>query len=226
LPLFVAYYRRAMPRFLKVRDLLRQGAIGDLTSIHIVQFDRLLTGDKAKAWRLDPAVAGAGLFLDLASHGLDLLDFLVGPIKKAAGFAINTGKSYEAEDVTAACFEFESGVAGTGVWNFNADHSENQITFTGSKGELQTPVFSNEDIVLHANGREEHFPFKRPDHVHQYLIQTIVDQLQGRGSCESTGESGARTSWVMDRCLESYYGDRRRRETGDRSRESENRRMD
>jgi predicted dehydrogenase len=208
LPLFVAFYRRAMPRFLKVRELLQQGAIGQLTSVHIVQYDPLVKEEKAIAWRFDPEVAGAGLFLDLASHGLDLLDYFVGPIKSASGFALNTGQRYRAEDVTAACFEFASGVVGTGVWNFHADHSEDQIVFTGSKGELRTPVFTNGDVLLRRDGLVESFPFRRPDHVHQGLIQTIVDQLQWRGTCESTGESGARTSWVMDRCLESFYGER------------------
>ncbi len=207
-PLFVAYYRRALPRFLKIRELLRQGAIGQITSVHIAHYDPLLAVEKAGAWRVDPAIAGAGLFLDLASHGLDLLDFFAGPIRAAAGFALNTGKRYAAEDVTAACFEFASGVAGTGVWNFHADHSENRITFTGAEGELETPVFSDEDVVLTTRGKEERFPFSRPDHVHQCLIQTIVDQLLGLGICESTAESGARASWVMDRCLESYYGGR------------------
>lgn len=208
LPLFVAFYRRAMPRFLKVRELLRQGTIGQLTSVHIVQYDPLVTDEKADAWRFDPDIAGAGLFLDLASHGLDLLDFFAGPIKSASGYALNTGHLYCAEDVTATCFEFASGIVGTGVWNFHADHSEDQIVLTGSEGELRTPVFTDGDVLLRRDGRVESLPFRRPDHVHQGLIQTIVDQLRGCGTCESTGESGARTSWVMDRCLESYYGER------------------
>jgi len=40
--------------------------------------------------------------------------------------------------------------------------------------------------------------------VHQPLIQTIVDELNGTGTCPSTGESGARTAWVMDRILEGF----------------------
>jgi predicted dehydrogenase len=206
LPLFVAFYRRAMPRFLKVRELLRQGAIGQMTSLHLVQYDRLVTGENAKAWRFDPEIAGAGLFLDLASHGLDLLDFFAGPIQSASGYAMNTGHCYPAEDVTAACFEFAAGIAGTGIWNFHADHWEDQIVLTGSKGELRTPVFTDGDVQLRREGNAESFPFRRPDHVHQGFIQTIVDQLLGWGICESTGESGARTSWVMDRCVESFYG--------------------
>ena len=207
-PLYVAYYRRGLPRFLKVRDLLQEGAIGQLTSVHIVHYGKLATGDKAKNWRYDPAIAGAGEFLDLASHGLDILDFLISPIKRASGFALNTGKAYNAEDVTTACFEFESGVLGTGTWNFNADHGTNRITFTGTKGEIQVPVFSDTDILLKRNGKEETFSAPNPPHVHQPLIQSIVDELNGQGQCSSTGQSGARTSWVMDQCLQTYYGER------------------
>ncbi len=206
IPLYVAYYRRALPRFLKVRDLLREGAIGTLTSAHIVQYGKL--SKNPNNWRYDPSVAGAGQFLDVGSHGLDILDFLVSPITRASGFALNTGGTYKAEDVTTAAFEFESGVLGTGAWNFHADHSDNRITFTGSDGEIQTPVFSDTDIILKRNGNEEKIAAPNPPHVHQPLIQAIVNELRGEGQCESTGESGARTSWVMDQCLITYYGER------------------
>jgi predicted dehydrogenase len=204
-PLFVAYYRRALPRFLEALHLLRTGAIGTPTSAHVFQYNRLLTGDDARAWRVDPAIAGGGLFLDLASHGFDLLDFLLGPIVEAAGIAANTGGSYRAEDLTTACFRFESGIAGTGVWNFNAGHPGDGIVVTGTAGELQMPVFTDGPLVLRAGGREDVLPFKNPPHVHQPLVQTVVDELLGRGSCESPGRSGARASWVMDRCLARYY---------------------
>jgi len=208
-PLFVAYYRRTLPRFLKARELLRAGAIGSVTSVHITQYARLAQGEKARTWRFVPEMAGGGLFADLASHGLDILDFLLGPVRAAAGFSVNTGGTYKAEDVTTACFEFESGCVGTGVWNFNADFSADRITITGSDGELECPVFGDTDIVVSKDGEEESFAAPNPPHVHQPLIQTIVDELQGKGMCESTGESGARTAWVMDACLRSYYRDRK-----------------
>lgn len=204
-PLWVAYYRRALPRFLTVRDLLAGGAIGRVTSVDVHVRDRLATGEQARAWRFDPALAGAGLFLDLASHCFDVLDFLIGRVSAVSGFAVNTGGAYAAEDVTAAAFELGANVVGTGVWNFNAADAADRIIFTGSEGTLQTPVFTDEDVIVTRGGRQEIHPVRNPPHVHQPLIQTIVDELRGRGRCESTGESGARTSWVMDRCLESYY---------------------
>jgi predicted dehydrogenase len=205
-PLWVAYYRRALPRFLAVRELVQAGAIGRVTSVHVHVTDRLARGDAAGNWRFDPAVAGAGLFLDLASHCVDLLDFLFGPISDATGVAINTGGAYAAEDVTSAVFRFGDRMTGTGTWNFNADDKTDLIAIAGSEGTLTTPVFSDTDLVLSRGGAREVIPARNPPHVHQPLIQTIVDELRGRGRCESSGESGARASWVMDRCLAGYYG--------------------
>ena len=208
LPLWVAYYRRALPRYLRVRQLLGEGAIGHVTSAHIEVHDRLAVGERAAAWRFDPAIAGAGLFLDLASHGFDLLDFLLGPVTAAAGFAINTGGTYSAEDVTATAFQIGSGIVGTSVWNFHAFDKSDRIVITGSTGAIDVPIFTDGDLVMDQGGRMTVEPIRNPPHVHQPLIQTIVDELRGRGRCESTGESGARASWVLDRCLESYYGRR------------------
>lgn len=205
-PLWVAYYRRALPRFVRARTLLRDGAVGRVTSVHIRVLDRLAGPEQVKNWRLDPAIAGAGLFFDLASHCVDLIDFLIAPIREASGVALNTGGAYPAEDVTAAAFQIGERVAGTGVFNFNAAEKLDEIVCTGTGGELQLPVFTDGDILVRAGGQESIHPFRNPPHVHQPLIQSIVDELQGRGRCESTGESGARASWVLEQCVGPYYG--------------------
>lgn len=203
-PLWVAFYRRALPRFLKVRELLREGAIGRVTSVHVYVSDPLAVGQGAQAWRFNPDIAGAGLFLDLASHYFDIIDFLAGRITAVSGFAINTGGSYAAEDVTAAAFQIGENLVGTGIWNFNAPESVDSMTFTGSEGQLTTAVRADADVTVMRGGQQNIYRFRNPPHVHQPLIQTIVDELRGRVRCESTGESGARASWVMERCLEQY----------------------
>ena len=207
-PLWTAYYRRALPRFLLVRQLLADGAIGRATSVHVEVFQPLATGELARNWRFDPATAGAGLFFDLASHCVDLLDFLIAPIDEAAGNAVNTGGAYDAEDVTAAVFRMTGGVLATGIWNFNAPEKRDAILVSGSEGEVRTPVFADDDVtVRNRRGAAVHH-VRNPPHVHQPLVQTIVDELAGRGRCESTGESGARASLVLDRCVAAYYSQR------------------
>ena len=117
-PLFVAYYRRGLPRFLKVRELLQEGVLGTLSSVHIVQYGPLDTGEQALGWRYDPSVAGGGLFMDLGSHGLDLLDFLVGPIKAVGGFSVNTGGAYRGRGCDGGLFRVRAGKCGHGSLEF------------------------------------------------------------------------------------------------------------
>jgi predicted dehydrogenase len=208
LPLWVAYYRRTLPRFLLIKDLLASNAIGTVTSVHVHVSAPLASGGRTATWRLDPAIAGAGLFFDLASHCFDLLDFLLGPISDVAGFCVNTGGTYTAEDVTAAAFEFASGSVGTGTWNFNASCSTDILTLAGSAGELQAPIFSDTDVTVTRSGERRVYEVRNPPHVHQPLIQAITDELRGRGRCSSTGATAARTSWVLERCVARYYATR------------------
>ena len=203
-PLWVAYYRRALPRFVMIRERLAAGAIGRPTSVHVQVTDRLARGADVANWRFNPAIAGAGLFLDLASHCVDLLDFFFGPITEAHGVALNTGGTYAAEDVTNAVFRFGNRLSGSGTWNFNADAKTDTLAIAGSEGTIVSPIFSDTDLVVSRGGSEERVPIRNPPHVHQPLIQTIVDELRGHGACPSTAASGARASWVMDRCLETY----------------------
>jgi 1,5-anhydro-D-fructose reductase (1,5-anhydro-D-mannitol-forming) len=206
LPVWVAFYRRALPRFLIVRDRLQTGAIGRVTSVHVQVTAPLLTGADASNWRIDPSVSGAGLFFDLGSHCFDLLDFLLGPIVSVAGHSINTAGAYRAEDVTVSAFRSETGIVGTGLWNFNAAEKTDVMTFIGSEGALSTPIFSDGDVIVTSGSATAVEKVRNPPHVHQPLIQTIVDELNGNGTCPSTGESAARTSWLMDQCVAEYYG--------------------
>jgi predicted dehydrogenase len=209
-PLWVAYYRRALPRFLGVRDLVAAGAIARVTSVH-VEVHGVLPAEAAEiGWRVDPSMAGAGLFFDLASHCFDLLDFLIGPITAVSGCAINTGGVYPAEDVTAAAFAFGADVVGTGLWNFNTAGKIDSLRITGSGGELSSPIFSDTDVTVTRPDGSTTYSTPNPPHVHQPLVQTIVDELAGRGRCASTGASGARASWVLEQCVREYYGKTKR----------------
>ncbi len=205
-PLFVAYYRRALPNFLKIKQILDAGIIGDVRYVQIV-LNKPLRPDIVGAsndpdnWRILPEVAGGGYFYDLASHQLDALDFFFGPIVEASGSAMNQAGIYPAEDITIGSFRFKNGILGTGVWAFNTGESSNKevTTIVGSKGQVSFPYFGNHSVTLKVDGeKEEVFRFDISPHIQLNLVQSIVDELRGMGKCPSTGDSGARTNWVME----------------------------
>jgi predicted dehydrogenase len=215
-PLWVAYYRRALPRFLTVRDRLASGVIGTPVSFALETLGPPGVPGPFAPWRVDPSIGGAGLFFDVGSHAVDLVDFLFGPVTRVAGFAVNTGGAYAAEDATAAAFEIEGRLVGTGIWNFNASRSEDRLTIQGSAGTIVTTILGDGDVLVEAGGSRQVLAVRNPEHVHQPLIETIVDELQGRGRCESTAESGVRAARVLDECVRTYYAARDRAEAARR----------
>ncbi len=64
-PLYVAYYRRAMPRFLKIKELLENNAVGEVRFITTTQFQKVsedMIHSQKLPWRVQPELAGGGLF--------------------------------------------------------------------------------------------------------------------------------------------------------------------
>jgi predicted dehydrogenase len=200
-PLWVAYYRRALPRYLLVRDLVRDGVASTITSVQIELFAPLASPERARSWRFDPAVAGGGLFFDMGAHCVDLIDFLVGPLSGVSAFALNTGGAYEAEDLVVASFRAGDRTAGTGTFNFNADRAADRIEITGTRGSIRFSVFRDDEIVVTSGEAEQRYESRNPAHVHQPMIQTIVDELRGEGQCESTAASALRAAAVMEQCV-------------------------
>ncbi|MBN2392290.1 MAG: Gfo/Idh/MocA family oxidoreductase [Anaerolineae bacterium] len=202
-PLFVAYYRRMLPRFLKVKAWLDAGAIGEVRSVNTVLHRPPSPEDcsDTKPWRLDPEIAGCGYFCDLGSHILDLLQYLLGPIELVTGYATNQGGCYEAEDTVSATWLFESGAHGTGTWHFSTQQRVDRTEIVGTTGVIHYATFDNEPVVLESRGQTESIYIENPQHIQQPLIQTIVDTLLGRGECPSTGQTAALTNRIIDTIL-------------------------
>jgi predicted dehydrogenase len=141
----------------------------------------------------------------LASHTLDVMDYLLGPIREAAGGAGNQAGLYGAEDIVTGSFEFESGVRGVGVWCFSAYAHADENEIVGDKGRITFDTFGNELITLETSRGTERFRLEKPAHIQQNLIQLIVDELRGGPPSPSDGTSGIRTNRVMDKLIARYY---------------------
>jgi predicted dehydrogenase len=203
--LFVAHYRRSLPRWLRILEHVQDGSLGRLTGItyRLAQPKHL----EPPVWRTSVEQAGAGHFLDLASHVLDLVDYIAGPLASVQGRAANLASSYAAEDAVAATF-VAGGVPGVVSFNFAALSHDDLLVITGTKGEIRTPVFGNEPVLLENAGGLQRWDMPPPPHIAQPMIQACVDDLLHDDPCPSTGETARRTSHAMDTILDAYYGGR------------------
>lgn len=206
-PLFVAYYRRALPYFRELKELLDSGAVGEPRTVEFQLFKPVNPADRDSAnppWRLRPELAGDGYFYDVGSHQLDLFDHLFGPVVDVRGVAVNRAGLYPCSDLLSGTFVHASRVVGNGLWNFAAPAASrlDHARIVGTEGQLEFSVFPSAPITLRTAKGERVFDVPYPEHVQQPLVQTIVDELLGRGApCPSRGDSAARTNLVMERLV-------------------------
>jgi len=167
-------------------------------------------------WRIDAQHSGGGLFMDLGSHQLDIIDFILGPLGQITGDAVNigVGEDVKVETVVSMMFRLQNGAIGTASWNFAASFREDLLTINGTRGRLKIPIFIDEPPRVESReGGVVDFKSDSYEHVHQPLVQLIVDELRQRAqgitieksNVPSNGVSGLRTAIVMDTVLRNFY---------------------
>lgn len=206
-PCFVAYYRRYLPYFQKVKKIINDGTIGEVTNVQI-RFsvpprDLDYNSRGCLPWRLQPDIAGGGYFYDLAPHQLDLIQELFGVIVKAHGYCANRAHLYKAEDSISACFLFENGLPGSGSWCFVGHQSakDDCIEIIGERGSLSFSVYTYSPIRLITSEGTTSIVVPNPPYVQLPIIKSVIEDLQGIGVCDCTSVSATPVNWVMDRIL-------------------------
>ena len=209
-PCFVAYYRRYLPYFQKVKEIIESGRIGRTLNVQIRFATPPREEDSAPSgsapWRVQPDIAGGGYFYDMAPHQLDFLQTIYGVITEARGICSNRGGLYQAEDTVNACFEFENGLPGGGSWCFVAHESarEDRIEIVGDKGLLCFSTFDFQPIKVHTSEGTEVIRVDNPRYVQYPIIKRVCEHLQGLGICECTSVSATPVNWVLDRILGKF----------------------
>lgn len=202
-PLFVAYYRRSLPRFNKIKELLRQGEIGLIRHVSW-QFNKPATPVDVSGqynWRTDSHIARGGYFDDLASHGLDLFAYLLGDFDRVSGVCRNQQALYSSFDAVSACWTHKTGVTGVGSWNFGCYSSRDQVVIYGSQGDISFSVFADVPVCIQSSKQCQEFKIEHPENIQLYHVQNMKECLVNNTAHPSTGATALHTSWVMDGIL-------------------------
>ena len=206
IPLFVAYYRRFFPYFLKVKEILDGNMLGTILNVNLTTILPPRPEDYNKInipWHLIPEIAGGGYFFDVACHQLDILDFLLGEVEDVFGWYTNRAGIYSVEDTLVANLKFKSGVLASCCWSYTG-HKTNEtdrIEIFGTEGKGSFSISTDSAIELCSSKLSEIYSFGKPNHVEMPMIEQVTNSLLGIGAFKSNMESAARTSWVMDKIL-------------------------
>ena len=200
--LSIAHYRRALPMFLKIKELINTSSIGDVRTVRL----SMLQQDKSSIiahtknnWRVDPAIAGAGLFYDLAPHQLDIIIFFLGAPVEACGIGANQAGLYKAQDVVTGVMRLPNNVLFNGQWCYTASElaQEDLCEIIGSKGKISFPIFGHTVTVQNGEG-ENVLQFQPPAHIQQPMIEKVVNYFLGKGENPCSAADAIESMKVME----------------------------
>lgn len=201
--LSVAHYRRFLPYFVRVKELITNGNIGEVRSVSL----RLMQGSNNQVvtqtkdnWRLNPAISGGGLFHDLAPHQLDLMIYFFGEVLSVSGIGVNQSGISEADDMVAGQILFKNNVLFNGLWSFNNSSADNQdvCEIYGSKGKITFGFFSSSRITIHTSSGIEEMEIEYPLHVQEPFIGQVVAYFQNEGPNPCPAADGVEVLRIMD----------------------------
>ncbi len=202
--LSVAHYRRAQPLFKKIKQLVSEKAIGEIRFARLSLYKSSLSANDLKvektAWRVDPSLAGGGLFHDLSPHQLDLMYYFFGEIDKTCGIGNRQGSLYAADDMVSGNILFKSGVQFSGVWSFNVSSQDekDECEIVGEKGKIVFSFFENKPVAMIVDGETKTFSFDALQHVQQPMIENVVNYFLDEGTNPCSAEEGVEIMKLMD----------------------------
>ena len=202
-PVFVAYYRRSLEYFKKVRSIFREGSLGKILHINMQQYFAARPEDydpRNLPWRVIPEDAGGGYFHDMGCHALDILFHIFGDPLEVAGKVSNMGGLYIPEDTLSVNLMLPGQLLVSGSWSFATPEpfQKDLVEVFAEKGKLKFSIFSFQPITLLTGDHKETIATIQPEHIQMPHIQSIVAELNGRGNCPATGKTSAVASRAMD----------------------------
>ena len=202
IPLTIAHYRRALPKFLAIQQMLAEKRIGEIATVKISMHlpdQSAAIADPANNWRVQPALSGGGIFYDLAPHQIDLLIFLFGEANHFSGLSYNRAKLYDAEDVVTGMASFAGGILFSGIWCFTSSEAckEDLIEINGTKGKISFSVFANEVSIVTEQSSEQ-LLFTPPTHIQQPMIEKVTQYFLGKGPNPCSAAEAIRSFSMME----------------------------
>lgn len=210
IPLYVGHYRRALPRFLKIRQLLSSGVIGQVQAVEF-HLNRIFNPKEAtEKWLYNPVLSGGGKFYDISPHTVDIFQFLFGEITDVSGKAENRGLDCPLADLVSLEVVTERNVRGKLTFDCAAKEKSDRMVVTGSDGTMEFSVHGKMDVAIRDGQGNllEAFEIRDPVTVEQPMVESVVEDLLGLSRCEIHARDVVSTYAVIDKVLDPFYGGR------------------
>lgn len=157
----VGYVNRFNDVFVKTKELLDKGVIGKVIRFKSEMFScTIVDSEESSGWR-SSRESGGGAIFEMASHAIDLVNFLIGKPDKVSGSSLNQIYSKNVEDAMSSTFLYKNGASGTIYVNWS-DMSyrkpTNKIEIFGDGGRILADQHS---LKIFLNKPNKEFDFRQ-----------------------------------------------------------------
>lgn len=193
----IAYYRRMYPQVNRAKELIEAGAIGEPMYAFASSHDWYWPAGTSREWLVDPAKSGGGPLYDIASHRIDLMNYLFGQPRSAKGSISSLVHEGDVEDNATVMIDYEGGARGIVDVRWHSRVARDEFLIRGTEGEIDmSPLNSGRLVGPH--GEESLPPHKN---LHYPCVENFVDAVLGHAALRATGSSSAVTDWVTEQVL-------------------------
>ena len=197
--LMLAYYRNHYPNIEKLKALMTDGAIGDvvLARINCTGYYNPNRQD-LKNWRINPEISGGGVLMDIGSHRISLLQYLMGDVVSVRGYAETVHLDAEVDDSAVFSLRFESGAHAVANINWNVGVGVDDVEVYGTKGCLRCSPLNSGNLTLETKSAGvQELPQTPLPHTHTGLVQDFVNHIRTGEPIRCTGELGLQTNAII-----------------------------
>ncbi|MFV0410866.1 MAG: Gfo/Idh/MocA family protein [Paracoccus sp. (in: a-proteobacteria)] len=176
-----------------IRDLIRQGGIGEVLSARV--FHAVSLPEALRGWRIDNAGAGGGVTLDIVVHDADTVRFHLGESPaEVVAMSVDGRMGQGVEDSVMSVWQMPSGVQVQTHESFTHTHASTGIEFHGTEGSIvarnvmtQNP---NGEVLLMRRDQTPMPVAFVPEDLYLRGVRSFGEAATGRGRVAADGRDG------------------------------------
>ncbi|NTS42559.1 Gfo/Idh/MocA family oxidoreductase [Flavisolibacter sp. BT320] len=154
----VGYHNKFIGTFQEVKRIIDAGYLGEIFHFTGESYGPVVIKPKQDTWRSNP-MEGGGCLMDYASHVIDLINYILGPITNVKGSLLKSFYSKNVEDSVFSLLEVGQKLSGVLSVNWSDETYRKMSTSL-------TIIGSNGKIICDANELKIHF--KSTNHPKEY----------------------------------------------------------
>lgn len=202
---------RAFPMYQKIRSLINDGDLGEISRISWIMTDwfRTWTYYASGGWRATWKGEGGGVLLNQCPHNLDLLYWLTGMMPKKITAVASIAKTHpiEVEDEVSAILEYPNGAIGHFITSTGEAPGTNYLEIAGDNGVLSATQGklqfrrTRQSVKRTRETSPEMFPIpetweidlaypSQPENTHRLVTQNFIDAILRDVPLIGPGEEG------------------------------------